>query len=63
MEKVFKTPSRFCLAVLAAACCGTVSGAENAATRTIELRQNDAQVPWHLRILMITWKHFLVMRG
>ena len=50
MEKVFKTPSRFCLAVLAAACCGTVSGAENAATRTIELRQNDAQVRFESKV-------------
>ena len=39
-----KTPSRFCLAVLAAACCGSVTAAEDAATRTIVLRQDDAQV-------------------
>ena len=50
MEKVFKTPSRFCLAVLAAACCGTVTGAENSATRTIELRQNDAQVRFESKV-------------
>ena len=44
MEKFMKTPSRFCLAVLAAACCGSVTAAEDAATRTIVLRQDDAQV-------------------
>ena len=50
MEKVFKTPSRFCLAVLAAACCGTVTAAESAETRTIELRQNDAQVRFESKV-------------
>ena len=50
MDKVFKTPSRLCLAVQAAACCGTASAAEDSATRTIELRQNDAQVRFESKV-------------
>ena len=50
MEKVSKTSSRFCLAMLAAVCCGTVTGAENPASRTIVLRQNDAQVRFESKV-------------
>ena len=46
----YKTPSRLCLAVLASVCCGSISAAENASTRTIVLRQNDAQVQFESKV-------------
>ena len=47
---VKKTPSRFCMALLAMMFCGTLAAAENDSTRTIRVRQDDAQVQFESKV-------------
>lgn len=50
MVKIKQNQSRFCLAALAMICCCTLAAADNGSTRTIRLRQDDAQVRFESKI-------------
>ena len=50
MGKINKAPAFACLAIMTALCCSTVSAAESNSTRTIRLRQDDAQVRFESKV-------------
>ena len=50
MVKTDKNQTRFCLALLAMMSCCTLAAASNGSTRTIRLRQDDAQVRFESKI-------------
>ena len=50
MVKTNKNQTRLCLALLAMMSCCTLAAASNGSTRTIRLRQDDAQVRFESKI-------------